>query len=413
MSSDSKPELLCRVDFPLYCVNVFSPRHLIVGGGGGAAKTGVKNGFEIFELSHDGRQTKAESVTRYESGDFACMNMCVAGYEQKAPQTNYVAVGHNDKCQIYKLNMKREKVAQSASGNGDVKNSSRNGGVTPTKLVFNVTPMKSIQTDFNLPEPYQKVCRLSPNNSYLATAGDDGLLRVWTFAPNHDLYRTHEIEAHEKEIDDLDFSPDSSKIVTISKDRRAFVWDVKKGKKHAEMGWDPKGGKVKYMFKRVRFGKVEGSIKNSKVFTISNPIGASKPPSYLQRWDGKNFQLEQSHSFDGSLSALAVSDNGNFVATGSMFTGTVEIFIAFNLQRVKRVEKSHATFITGLEFLSCSESSDVVRGFSDCSVVSISVDHQVCIHHVPKQRQISMLMAFWILAIVLILVFCLCSYLGL
>ena len=71
-----------------------------------------------------------------------------------------------------------------------------------------------------MPEPFQKVCRLSPNNSYLATAGDDGILRVWTFAPNHDLYRTHEIEGHEKEIDDLDFSPDSSKIVTISKDRR-------------------------------------------------------------------------------------------------------------------------------------------------------------------------------------------------
>ena len=45
MSVDGLPELLTRVDFPLYTVNVFSPRHIIVGGGGGAAKTGVKNGF--------------------------------------------------------------------------------------------------------------------------------------------------------------------------------------------------------------------------------------------------------------------------------------------------------------------------------------------------------------------------------
>ena len=35
---------------------------------------------------------------------------------------------------------------------------------------------------------------------------------------------------------------------------------------------------------------------------------------------------------EGSLSALAVSDNGNFIATGSMFDGTVEIYIAFNLK---------------------------------------------------------------------------------
>ena len=40
---------------------------------------------------------------------------------------------------------------------------------------------------------------------------------------------------------------------------------------------------------------------------------------------------------EGSLSALAVSDNGNFVAIGSMFDGTVEIYIAFNL-KVRRVK---------------------------------------------------------------------------
>ena len=39
------PELLCRVNFPLYNVAMISPRHLVVGGGGGAAKTGVTNGF--------------------------------------------------------------------------------------------------------------------------------------------------------------------------------------------------------------------------------------------------------------------------------------------------------------------------------------------------------------------------------
>ena len=37
------------------------------------------------------------------------------------------------------------------------------------------------------------------------------------------------------------------------------------------------------------------------------------------------------------MSALAVSDSGDFVATGSMFDGTVEIYIAYNL----RVSKSN------------------------------------------------------------------------
>ena len=50
---------------------------------------------------------------------------------------------------------------------------------------------------------------------------------------------------------------------------------------------------------------------------------------------GKTFQLERavtSPEGGGSLSALAVSDCGTFVATGSMSDGIVEIFIAFSLQ---------------------------------------------------------------------------------
>ena len=40
-------------------------------------------------------------------------------------------------------------------------------------------------------------------------------------------------------------------VISISKDRRALVWDMKKLKKHAEMGWDPPNNS-KYAYKRVR-----------------------------------------------------------------------------------------------------------------------------------------------------------------
>jgi prolactin regulatory element-binding protein len=33
------------VNFPLYAVEMLTDRHFIVAGGGGAAKTGVSNGF--------------------------------------------------------------------------------------------------------------------------------------------------------------------------------------------------------------------------------------------------------------------------------------------------------------------------------------------------------------------------------
>ena len=103
----------------------------------------------------------------------------------------------------------------------------------------------------------------------LATGGSDGFLRLWTFP---EMSRTHEIKAHEKEIDDLDFSPDGARIVTISKDRRAFVWDVAKGRKHAEMGWDaPKG--IKYLFKRIRwvFSFFSYTGKSNTILSSNSP----------------------------------------------------------------------------------------------------------------------------------------------
>lgn len=66
-----------------------------------------------------------------------------------------------------------------------------------------------------------------------ASGRDDGHLRVLS-SPRVD--KVHDFPEHDK-IDDIDFSPDSSKICSISKDKRATVWDVKKGKKHAELGW--------------------------------------------------------------------------------------------------------------------------------------------------------------------------------
>ena len=267
----------------------------------------------------------------------------------------------------------------------------RNGGAarsgpSQTRLTFSIDPVKAVQTDFTAEDPYQKVVKISPNGKFAATGGEDGIIRIWTFP---EFNRVHEIEnSHDKEIDDLDFSPDSTKVVSVSKDGTARVWDVAKGRRHAEMGWDSPG-KLKFMYKRVRYGRIEGDDRKYKAYTISNPIGSRNPTAYLIRWNPKSYTLEQAAPFEGVLSALAVSDNGNFVATGSMTDGIVNIYTAFNLQRLKRVVKAHDSFITGLQFLPCGPEADAIRGFSDCSVVSISVDNKVCIHHIPRMSKLN------------------------
>jgi len=390
-----------------------------VAGGGGSANTGVKNGYEIFEVTTDGELVRGESVTKHLTGEFSIYSLAVRSSKDNnnSPHSVILAAGHNQFCQLYRLSLDTEKPApreQSSVTNRRSNGVPAGSGVQEhftSRAVFRTEQLKRVQIDYNKKEPYGKVVRVSLNGKFLAAGGDDGHLRVFSFP---DLDSVHDFATHDKEIDDIDFSPDSSKICSISKDKRAIVWDVKKGKKHAELGWDSPNN-VKYLYKRVKFGCVEGDIKKYKVYTISNPMGGgSKAPSVLHRWNTQSYTVEQAvTNLGNAYSALAVSDNGNFVATGTMMEGVVDIYTAFNLSRVKRVRNSHNTFITGLEFLPTGEQSAVCRAFKEASVISISVDHQVCIHHVPELPTVSSLTAMLMVIFVLVATFVLSSFLGL
>jgi len=408
MASEGKAELFCRVDFPLYSVAMLGSRHMLVAGGGGAANTGVRNGWEVLEVVTDGEVVRGESVARHLTGEFSVYSLAVrTGAAQ--PLSAVLAAGHGGYCQLYRLGLER---AGPGGGARQRKPSSPGSRVEEARpLQWKVEPGNKVQIDYSSGEPFGKVVRVSPSGKMLGAGGDDGHLRVFSFP---DLARLHDFATHEKEIDDLDFSPDSNRLCSISKDKRAIVWDVKKGKKHAELGWESPAG-VKYLFKRVKFACVEGDSKKYKLFTISNPIGSSKVPSYLHRWSSQSYTVEAAVASERGLaySALAVSDNGNFVATGTMSEGVVDIFTGWNLARVRRVRAAHNTFITGLEFLPTSDEAAPCRAFREASVISISVDHQVCIHHVPELQTVSSLTAFTLVTLVLLAAFLLSSYLGL
>lgn len=86
-------------------------------------------------------------------------------------------------------------------------------------------------------------------------------------------------------------------------------------------------------YKCFRFGVVEGSDNKCALYMLSNPTGlAKKQKSYLQQWSPDTGNMNKVAIIDESLSALAVRDDGRFVAVGTMFSGSVSIYIAFSLQ---------------------------------------------------------------------------------
>lgn len=88
-----------------------------------------------------------------------------------------------------------------------------------------------------------------------------------------------------------------------------------------------------------RFGPIEGEHK-AALYLLTNPTGlAKKQKSYLQQWYAEEGVIKRTAEFDESVSALAVRDDGRFIAVGTMFSGSVSIYVAFSLQVTMNYEK--------------------------------------------------------------------------
>lgn len=414
-STKKNDGLLARVNFPLYTLQMLTSRHILVGGGGGSAKTGVANGFEIFELLFDGNNYFAKETIRHETGSKVVMNS--ACFSDK--KNTFLAAGQESHCQQYRIGITVEKESTNDQVNGlkenqnlrnrtSIKKTSNGVVDKPSendkskRLCFKFHAGDSVQTDFSENDPYQRVVTISRCGEWMATGGTDCIVRLWTF-PGMRLSKM--FKAHTKEIDDLHFSPDSKQLVSVAKDGQALVWNLRTGKQVHSLSWTHPSG-IKYLFKRSKFGSVEG--RSCKLFTTSNPVaGGKEAQGWLHSWeDGR---ICKAVSISEPTSALAVRDDGTFLATGTMFSGSVSIYIAFSLQRVLHVEGAHSMFVTGVELLpsTCS------LGTSEAAALSISVDNRVCIHSLPFRRTLPPWLVIMVMIVILFFTFLLCSYLGL
>lgn len=437
-------ELLARVNFPPYTVKMLTNRHILVAGGGGKAKTGIANAVKIYELSHDGKRCRAESSSHYDTGDTAIMN-CATYHNGKY---FVLAAGQEAYCHLYQITFKVTTPEDEGEVIGNNSEGAPESGVRqrqhgegpgskieeietqekkPTKerkpkndknrnsvssfIGFNFQPLQSVQTDFHAEDPFQKIVRVAGDCKFMVTGGADGHLRIWQLPS---LKQIHSVAAHKDEVDDLDISPTGKQILSVSRDGHAYLWKAKELELQCELAWSPSETE-KYRYRNCRFCIVEGDKVNCCAFTSHIPVVRQKKqlPSYLVKWDTGSFLPKRVQATGTEvLSSMAVSDDGRFVAVGTM-SGSVDIFISFSLQHLLHSEAAHSFFITGLEFVPTSDEMAQVTGDYDASVISVSVDNQIKIHHIPKQATISVFWVLLMLVVVLLFVFSLMSYLGL
>ncbi|KAL3172715.1 hypothetical protein MRX96_012763 [Rhipicephalus microplus] len=462
MAPPKSGELLARVNFPLYSINVLTERHILVAGGGGKSRTGIPNKIEIYELVPTKTTCKAEPVTRYPTGDCAIMNSTV--FFHKGRKSFALAAGADEHCQMYTMRyclledcreedgdtrseradrrgsssaLRRRRRSESASkdhGEGDrpdgkVENGTANGvaheigdsakakpdtNANSVRIGFSIRPDTSFRTDFSTKqEPFQKVVRFAPETEVLFTGGADGFLRAWKYPQYKLIYK---VQAHEDELDDLCISPDENKVVTVSRDGHGYVWDALNGKQVCELTFVPPGNSSeRYIFRACRFGIVEGDKSNYRLFTISNPLVRKKPASrcYLTKWDLRRQAPEKTQPMGTDvLSSLAVSEDGRFLGVGHL-SGAVEVYIAFSLQRLYRAEHAHNIFVTGLEFLKSCDETRRLAGNYDASLISISVDNHIVAHHIPYPTTMEVARLLIVLVGVIFVVYLLMDFYGL
>lgn len=238
----------------------------------------------------------AEEVIRHETGSNVVMNCATRSNGHRS----YLVAGQESHCQLYHVNLsvvqedadgvetlrpthhqqrKGSIIGDDASvryrkGSNSTRGSVANGVTNKTqsndtRIKFDIRAGDLTQTDFTANGPLQRVVRLSRNCKLMATGGTDAVVRIWSFPK---MIKQFDLEIHTKEVDDLDFSPNSKLIVSIAKDSLAVVWNLETRKELTQLKWSPPDN-VKYLFKRCRFGVCESKKDQHRLYTIANPLG--------------------------------------------------------------------------------------------------------------------------------------------
>jgi len=376
-------------------VECFGGQHFLVAGGGGAAKTGIPNAIETFEITHlNSHRCEVEGLNRTATDDLvqdaneAIMNGAVSKFNLRARSVFY-ATGMNNQCTVFEVYKEPNKIA---------------------KLVGCVNVCDSSAG-------YQTAVGWTHDNSLIVTADSTGCVSAWSFPQ---LEKKFSLKVHSSEIEWMSISPLGFTAVTCGRDGSMCEVNLDKGELANDLFWTADELQMKaYRCRACCYAPVNHDRSKMKLYSvhISKVMkNKQKAHMFLVKWDSRLIPERKAvlNSTD-TPSCLAASIDGNFLGIGSL-EGHVSIYISFSLRCVKRVENAHSSFITGLVFApvtfldKSAESSkrEIMQSrlFSDFDAVllTISIDKQVNCITLPLRTTISVGMALILCFAVILLI---------
>ncbi|KAJ7667843.1 WD40-repeat-containing domain protein [Mycena polygramma] len=355
--------------FPVYSSAFLSPSRLVLGGGGGSSRTGIKNKLRVYDVGDDrsitlvnelelerGEDTPMSMATNLEAGTLAC--------GINSPEDKMIK-GENENCRVYAF--KEEKL-----------------GLLRTQGTL-------VSGDL---DDFQKVTVLSPDGKLVVAAGT-GSLQLLSFpslAPAALPLKTA------KEIYDVTFSQNMLVVATTdnllvyalpSETKSSPSKDKKKGKQKATVLSDLEllqtvdppaavSGSTGSTFRAARFHPENAEI----LYTISNTVPgrsrtkkAAPRQAFVCKWNTATWAVEKVRKVgDKGLTCFDVSPNGNLLAFGSS-DYSVGLLDANTLSPVVTILKAHEFPPTTVKFNPTSRL--LVSGSADNTIRVINVPEAV------------------------------------
>ncbi|KAF8916839.1 WD40-repeat-containing domain protein [Mucidula mucida] len=345
--------------FPVYSSSFISDNQLVLGGGGGTSRSGIKNKLRLYNV-HPDRSIEMLNEFELEAGEDAPMSMAANESKNLVCGINsteeLVARGENDNCRVFDLNDNK---------------------------ISLLTKKGTLSTE-NV-EDFQRVSVLSQDGTMLAAAGGK-TLHLLSFPLLVPVAAAIETKF---EIYDAAFSGDTLVVVTTE---QLLVYNLSQPSSPSK---PKKKGKPKVAPSKLvtlehtiplppnlEGGQFRGGHfhpTNSQVFytagntkNVRTRTSKSVPrPSFAMKWDTATWKVEKSRKIgDKPLTCFVVSPDGQYLGFGSSDL-SIGLLDAATLTPTVSILKAHEFPATTICFNPSSEL--FVSGSADSSIRIVSL----------------------------------------
>ncbi|KAI9275107.1 WD40-repeat-containing domain protein [Helicostylum pulchrum] len=331
------------VGIPIFGLAFTSSKQLVMGGGGGAGRSGVKNRLSSYKVDVRRKDLEEDATFEFDAGEDAPMSLdahpvdhfIVTGVNTSLEN---MSEGRNENCRIFKIESDK---------------------ITLDKSTNTLSSKKQ--------EDFQRVVRFSQDGTLVATGTTDGKVHVFQY-PGFDLLTEPIIVSTEDEVLDVDFNLEKEKLTCCLRDGLKLI--NLRGKNIGQVVETISTNSIvkneKTQFRAFRYGR--GYTKDFG-FAIAN--GITKPGSYVVKYDAYSFeQLKVVYIGAKPVTAVTLSHDGSILAFGTADL-SITLMDAQTLKVLYKVKDAHSFPITAIAFspdrlLLASASAD-----STCCIVSL------------------------------------------